>query len=294
MEQWTKPTQPRSAPGPAGVPMGVLRAHDDESPPSDRLRILLVTCAPSEPHVQARIKRVCAHPHYAGHTILVCVPPHSLSLEHATEANDAGVDYVFIQQGAGALLSPLGSWATLLRRFRPHAIHLFPDVAPSLARKLAASARTRQRPPIPVLVEADARAIQAVAGGVNANTTETRHWLALCRQPATRLICHDSHALQWCQERLSLPAARLFLLLGDAENGAGTRHPDSVHRVHVDYLEDEGEPHRLAADVGGPGSALLADRDEEVKSLFRIYERVRGSEANDRRQDGGEMSLTSY
>jgi hypothetical protein len=178
------------------------------------LRILLITWSPSEPRTQQRLQLLSASLRSANHTIVVCVPPDSLSLTHATEADDARVEYIFLRQHSSAFTFVLGSWITLLRRFRPNLIHVCPDLPSSLALKLADSARRRLHPPIPVLVETYSRMTHAINGAAKARgwNTDLSLWAKLYGKEATQLLCPDQETLWWYQEKLGIPAYRLSLL----------------------------------------------------------------------------------
>jgi hypothetical protein len=178
---------------------------------SAQLRLLLVTCDPSHPRTQERLSVLSTMLRSAGHTMLVGVPRGSLSPEHADEADDSGVEYIFIPQHYRAFASALGGWRTVLRRFHPNLMHLSADVPPSLALRLATSAQTKASPRISVLVEADARTAQLTAerARARARNREAQKWMTLGLRRATQIVCSDSQTLRWCRETLHLHAFRL-------------------------------------------------------------------------------------
>ncbi|MGO8947354.1 MAG: hypothetical protein ACLQUY_06780 [Ktedonobacterales bacterium] len=180
----------------------------------DHLRLLLVTWSPSDPRMQKRLRLLSASLRSAGHSIIVCVPPDALSPRHAAEADNAGVEYIFVRQQRNAFTFALGSWSTLLRRFRPNVIHLCPDVPPRLALKLAASAQTRLHPPIPVLVETHSQVTHVMTDASKASVRhgESSLWTKLYRRPETQLVCPDPQTLWWYREMLQIPAYRLSLI----------------------------------------------------------------------------------
>ncbi|HEX8034450.1 MAG TPA: glycosyltransferase [Ktedonobacterales bacterium] len=195
---------------------------------SDHLRILFVTCTPSDLRTQERLRLLSRSLREDGHAILACVPRGTLSPEDAAEADGAGVEYIFLRQHAGAFTSALGSWATLLKRFRPNLVHLSADLPPSFALRLATITQLRARRRIPVLVEIDARIARMMTDASTASgwNAETRQRTTLYRKRATQLLCSDDQTLLWCTKMLDIPAFRLSLTKhGSLTVGEGQGQP---------------------------------------------------------------------
>jgi hypothetical protein len=211
------------------------------------VRVLLVTWSPSESRTQQRLQQLSASLRSANHSIVVCVPPDSLSLAHAAEADKAGVEYIFVRPHRSAVTFALGSWVPLLWRFRPHLIHLCPDLPPAFALKLAVSAHRWLRPPIPVLVETGTRITQAMNGATKASwrDAESSPWAKLGGQEALQLLCPDLETLSWYQKTLGIPAYRLSLL------GRGQPRADDTTTTPT-----------------------LWDVEAEIQCLIRIYQGI--------------------
>lgn len=220
---------------------------------SDHLRMLFVTCTPSDPRTQERLRLLSMRLRTSGHAILVCIPRGTLRPEDAAEADDAGVEYIFLRQHAGAFTSALGSWASLLKRFRPNLVHLSADMPPSFALRLAAITQSRARRRVSVLVEIDARIAHMMtdASAASGRNAETRQWVELYRR-ATQLLCSDDQTLLWCRKILDIPAFRLSL----AKHGSLT------------VGEGQGQPRVLVAEL--QKSSAHPDRSALVESLIPL------------------------
>ncbi|MGZ6391347.1 MAG: hypothetical protein ACXWQZ_19080 [Ktedonobacterales bacterium] len=185
---------------------------------------------------------------------MVCIPSGTLRPEDAAEADDAGVEYIFLRQHAGAFTSALGSWASLLKRFRPNLVHLSADLPPSFALRLAAITQSRARRQIPVLVEIDARIARMMtdASAASGRNAETRQWTELYRRRTTQLLCSDEQTLLWCRKILDIPAFRLSL----AKHGGLT------------VGEGQGQPKVLVAEL--QKSSSHPDRSALVECLLPL------------------------
>jgi hypothetical protein len=141
--------------------------------------------------------------------MLVCIPNESLSPEHAEQADETGIEYLFMfkQRHKEAVVSR-HSWHTLLRRFHPSIIHICPDVPLSVGARVARLGTTHG---IPVLMETPA----LNANNMGEMSTADAEWQRRAKPHyrwASQLACPDLQTLAWYREMLRFPAYRLSLV----------------------------------------------------------------------------------